>query len=435
MRIARFARWVALFIVAFGLGMAYATANYAQTKGLLTAIQMSLDVFKSKTATNNWFPVRFDRVGVLRHDPSRSQPGYILYTLAPDLSAHLIDTEGRERHRWTVSRDDVMPGAASEGRTFFGVLKPQVEQAHLYPNGDILLVYAQPAMGEWAGPLVKLDKNSRILWRSSVKVHHAVEVVGDRIYALTQTFEPPAEPPLVPSLAGMPYLDDKVSILDSNGKELRSHSILRAIANTKDLRLAEAVPFNDRADPLHSNSIQVLDERLAGFIPGAKAGNVLVSLRHLDMLIVVDLERNSVVWALRGSWRAQHDAKLLPNGNIILFDNQGGLASHGKSRVIEIDPKTGGIVWSFDGSKDVPFDSLIRGSVQRMANGNTLISESTSGRILEIAPDGAVAWEYVHPLQDVENGQKIVASLGLGVIRYDPSHVSFLGERERAPTN
>jgi hypothetical protein len=61
-----------------------------------------------------------------------------------------------------------------------------------------------------------------------------------------------------------------------------------------------------------------------------------------------------------------------------------------------------------------------------MANGHTLVNESTSGRILEVAPDGSVVWEYVHPLQEVEHGRKLVAALGLGVTRYDPSYASFL---------
>jgi hypothetical protein len=224
----------------------------------------------------------------------------------------------------------------------------------------------------------------------------------------------------------MPYLDDLVTILDRDAKELSTHSVLTAIANTKELRLAEAVPYNDRADPLHSNSIQVLDERLAGFIPGAKPGNVLISLRHLDMLVVMDLERELIVWALRGSWRAQHDARLLANGRILLFDNQGGLEAHGRSRILELDSKSGGVVWAYDGSEQAPFDSLIRGSVQRLPNGNTLIGESTSGRILEVAADGTVVWEYVTPVQDEENGQKIVPSLGLGVVRYDPAQAAFL---------
>ena len=63
------------------------------------------------------------------------------------------------------------------------------------------------------------------------------------------------------------------------------------------------------------------------------------------------------------------------------------------------------------------------------ANGNTLISESTAGRILEVTPEGSVVWEYVNPLRTVENGHELIASLGLTVSRYDSSYISFLGDQ------
>ena len=197
------------------------------------------------------------------------------------------------------------------------------------------------------------------------------------------------------------------------------------------MRLADEVPFNPRADALHSNSLDVLSEQTARFIPGAKPGNVLLSFKNLDMLAVMDLDSDTIVWALRGSWRGQHDAKVLPNGHILMFDNQGGLMKHGRSRVLEIAPDTGGIVWSFDGTDKDPLDSSEnRGGAQRLANGNTLISESTAGRILEVTPDGSVVWEYVNPLRTDENGHKLIASLGLTVSRYDPSYLSFLGDQQ-----
>ncbi len=45
-----------------------------------------------------------------------------------------------------------------------------------------------------------------------------------------------------------------MSILDSDGKETSTHSILEAMANVKNMRVAGAVPFNDRIDTLRSNS-------------------------------------------------------------------------------------------------------------------------------------------------------------------------------------
>jgi hypothetical protein len=426
-------RWLALFVFAFGLGVIYAATNQPQINGLVATMRLSFEL-RNKSATGNWFPARFAQAGVLRHDQARAQPGYTLYGVAPDLSVHLIDMDGRELHRWSVTRQQVMPEATGQSRTFFGMLSAQVEGRHLYPNGDLIMVYEQQAMGEWGGPLLKLDKDSHILWKADIKSHHAVEVVGDRIYALTQSFQPPSQQPIVPSLAGMPYIDDNVTVLDADGKQLGSHSVLQALAKTPNMRLADVVPFNDRADPLHTNSLDVLTEQTARFIPGAKPGNLLISMKHIDMLAVMDLDSDTFVWTLRGGWRAQHDAKMLPNGHILLFDNEGGLTRHGESRVLEIMPGTGGIVWSYDGTDEDPLYSSIRGGAQRLDNGDTLISESTTGRILEVAPDRTVVWEYVQPLQDTEHGQKIVAALSLGVARYNPAYVSFLnaGRHEAA---
>lgn len=424
-------RFAAFFVFAFGIGVIFAVNNYPDISGFISTGGLAFQQLFSKRATGNWFPLRFERSGLLRYDAARAHSGYTLYTLAPDLSAHLVDMNGREVQRWFVPRETVMPGTARQARTLFGLLEPQVEGGHLFPNGDLLLVYELKAMGVPATPLVKLDKNSRILWRSEVKAHHALQVVGDKIYVLTGTFDRSSAKPPVPSLRHRPYLGERVSILDADGKALSSHSILEAIANTKSMRLADLVPFDPRADALHSNSLDVLNEQNAHFIPGAKAGDVLLSFRHLNMLAVMDLDKNTIVWALRGSWQGQHDAKLLPNGHILLFDNDGGLMQHGKSRVLELDPVTGGILWSFDGSDADPLDSSEnRGGAQRLPGGNTLISESTAGRILEVTPDGSVVWEYVNPLHVVEKGQELIASLGLTVTRYEPSYPSFLTDTQ-----
>jgi outer membrane protein assembly factor BamB len=37
------------------------------------------------------------------------------------------------------------------------------------------------------------------------------------------------------------------------------------------------------------------------------------------------------------------------------------------------------------------------GSAQRLANGNTVITESAFGRIFEVTADGTLCWEFVVP--------------------------------------
>ncbi len=424
-------RSFAQFTLAMGLGIIFAAVVGPKLGHFFAGLPAAFD-----SRQGNWFPDRFERSGLLKNDAARVQPGYTLYTVAPDLSAHLIDTNGREVHKWFVPFDVAAPESSHSITSLFGLAVRQIEGGYLYPNGDILLVYEVRTVGRPGTPLVKLDKDSHVVWRSKVGAHHAIEVVGDKIYALTGETQRPQQRDGRRQKRGrrVPFSGEHVSILDSNGNTLSTHSIMEAIANTDNIRLVEAVRSSARQggeQDLHSNSIDVLTDQTAPFIPGAKPGNVLLSLRSLDMLVVMDLEAEKIVWALRGSWRKQHDAKLLPNGHILLFDNSGDLITeHGRSRVLEIDPRTGGIVWSYDGTNSDPLDSAEnRGGAQRLANGNTLINEANAGRILEVTPDDKVVWEFVNPIQTTIRGSKYIASLGLNVTRYDPSYLKFLSNK------
>lgn len=392
------------------------------------------DAFDS--TAQNWFPNRFARSGLLKYDRTHAQAGYTLYTLVSDLSAHLIDMNGREVHKWFVPFDMVVPDLNRDVSSFFGAAVKQIEGGYLYPNGDILLVYEVRAVGFPATPLVKLDKDSHVIWRSETRAHHAVEVVGDKIYSLSGLVRQDRQRSVRRQMErGLPFSGESVTILDANGTPLSSVPIMNAIANTDDMRLVELVQSAIREgqwDDLHSNSIDVLTEQTARFIPGAKSGDVLLSLRTMDLLMVMDMKTEKIVWALRGSWRKQHAAKMLTNGHILLFDNRGDLMTNrGPSRVLEIDPGTAGIVWSYDGTDSDRLDSHEnRGGAQRLANGNTLINESNAGRILEVTRNQKVVWEFVDDRQKMIHGKKYTESLGLGATRYDPSYVKFLSTED-----
>ena len=102
-------------------------------------------------------------------------------------------------------------------------------------------------------------------------------------------------------------------------------------------------------------------------------------MREIGAIGILDLAGQRFRWAMRGSWVGQHDPDLLPNGDILLFDNAGNYASGGFSRVIEFDPTTEGIAWSYAGDADRPLYSIVRSSQERLVNGNTLITESEAG--------------------------------------------------------
>ena len=103
---------------------------------------------------------------------------------------------------------------------------------------------------------------------------------------------------------------------------------------------------------------------------------MLLSVRELKALVALDLEGEGAMvrWYPDGSWRLQDEAVPLPTGSMRLFDN------HGARR-----PGARGL------------SSPVGGSYQRLADGNTLVIESTAGRALEVAREGEVVREFVSP--------------------------------------
>ena len=167
---------------------------------------------------------------------------------------------------------------------------------------------------------------------------------------------------------------------------------------------------------LHANSVKVLSKALAPKFPEFKAGQVLVSLRSLQAIIVYDPSTNSIAWGVCGPWRYQHDAQFLDTGRLLIFDNLG--SPHG-SRVLEYDPRDGSFPWSYPGVENIPFLTKERGMAQRLPNGNTLIVVSEQREMIEVTPGKEVVWTHAVP--------SYIATAR----RYGADELSFLKQGQR----
>jgi outer membrane protein assembly factor BamB len=85
---------------------------------------------------------------------------------------------------------------------------------------------------------------------------------------------------------------------------------------------------------------------------------------------------------------------MLESGNLLIYDN--GVRNR-MTRIIELDPASGEIVWSYPSPPRRDFYSMRRGSNQRLPNGNTLIAESEKGHVIEVTPEGDIVWEFWNP--------------------------------------
>jgi hypothetical protein len=336
--------------------------------------------------------------GVVTFDQSLASPGYNFYVSGHGTEAILMDMNGQVLHTWSHDFDKIWPGAGieeGEGRYYW-------RRAFLYENGDILAIH------EYIG-LIKLDKHSNLLWKYKGNVHHDLDVMEDgTIFVLTR------EAKMIPRINAVePVLDDFIVQLDADGRELSKISILECLERFEGKNRLDKM-FK-KGHILHTNTIEILDGRLAGKLPEFRAGNALISIGNMDAIAVVDLENEKIVWGISGNWHRQHHPTLLPNGKILLFDNQG---HKGKSKVIEFDPVTERGTWKYAWAGFNPFFSKRYGSCQRLNNGNTLITESDNGRAFEVTSKHMIVWEFITPHHAPDNDEYFATLFEL--IRLDP---------------
>jgi hypothetical protein len=86
--------------------------------------------------------------------------------------------------------------------------------------------------------------------------------------------------------------------------------------------------------------------------------------------------------------------------------------------VIEFDPLTQQVAWQYPEDPAVEFFSATCGSNQRLANGDTLITETDRGRAFEVDADGNIVWEFLNPHRAGDDDE-LIASL-FEVVRLPP---------------
>lgn len=339
-----------------------------------------------------WVPLRAgeERQGVTRWRREATEPGLTLFSPRQQARAVLVDLAGRTRHAWTAEH---LP---DDGPW---------QHVELLPGGNLVLLIKDRL-------LARIDWDSRLVWALEGRFHHDAVGAGDgRLWALDRREE------TVPWLRGeVPVLTDRaLEIDDASGEILRTVDLLPTLLGSVEARLPEiAAWFEERGgrgavgeliadtppDLFHTNSVVELERNVAGL---GKAGDLLLSVRHLDRLVVLDPRSGEPgwVWGGRAGLDGQHHATVVGDdpapgrGRVLLFDNG---RERGWSRVLEVDPLRGEVAWSYRGEPREGFFSRSRGGAQRLAGGNTLITESDLGRLFEVTPGGEIVWEYLAPI-------------------------------------
>jgi len=369
-----------------------------------------------------WCPAERNQRGLVQSTPAESFGDYTLYSSSDGCRATLVDQQGQEVHRWDAPFRQVFPQAQHAP----GWLPDQfvlLRSAIPFPNGDLLALYETIANTPSGCGLAKLDVRGRVLWTYDAHTHHDVCVAeDDRIFVLTQRLRRTNKnDPQLESLTTVPLVEDCVTILSPEGKELQSLSLLDALVESPFFRPL-LVHVDRYGDITHNNTVNIVPAEFAAKHPGVSEGDLMVCLRNLNVVAVVNPESKKIVWATTGPWNHPHEPQPLVNGNILIFDNllvQG--TAHG-SGVVEFDPANRQTVWTYAGEQRLHSDT--RGAVESLPNGNVLITETDRGRIVEVSRAGKIVWEYLHPARGGEHEELI--PVVCGARRYTREQLPFI---------
>jgi len=269
--------------------------------------------------------------------------------------------------------------------------------------------------------LAKLRNDSSLEWKQLGYFHHDLEAgPSDKvltIHGVLRNVLVPGTREQVPILDDLLTIVSKdgphgnISVYDLLGDRIPRERLQQLLAMKKKFE-AESGKDDDAfvvaalesriPDVFHTNSIQSINRDVPGL---CSRGAWLISVRELDTIAVVDTRTRSLVWEYGpGVLQEQHDASLLANDDILVFDNG---VQREASRVVQIRPSTGKIVWQYEGDPPGSFYSERKGSAQRLANGNTLIAESDRGRAFEVTPEGKIVWEFFNPDVSTVDGKLV----------------------------
>ena len=246
----------------------------------MIAVYKQKTEYKSPYQTDLWRPARTDKRGVTIYKPQKAYNGYTLYSSSHAQKAFLISMDGKVVHEWSLPLSKIWKNS----RWDKSKRKPRPpgfvtwEYVYMYPSGDLLALIVGLGDTPWGYGVVKMDKNSKVIWKYWDYTHHHLDVTDDgKVYVLTNNIQNNVIQGY--KHLALPRIDDSVVVLSPDGRPLKKVSIMDALLRSPYGRMLHAIAWDIKSDILHTNSVEVIDREAASHLPFAKAGQVLLSLR------------------------------------------------------------------------------------------------------------------------------------------------------------
>ena len=285
---------------------------------------------------------------------------------------------------------------------------PEFQYIHRDRNVKRYLIF-HPFLTEDGGlifhndsPLVKIDKNSQLVWQNQEDAfHHSIEQDHEGNFWVPSSVYPyRVDKKYIGSEYGN-YLDDAITKVSADGEILFQKSVSNIfIENNLRFLLFSGERFI--RDPIHINDIQpVITDG-----PYWKQGDVFLSLANLSMIILYRPSTNKIIWKGAGHTVAQHDVDVLDDHRISIFNNNLYTFYDGKG----VDRHNEVVIYNFktdsyskylnESLEQYDVRTISEGRSQILDNGDLFIEEQNYGRLLYFNKDTSMQWQYVNRADD-----------------------------------
>lgn len=417
---------VAISVLAVIYGFAAHRFHLFPYQPLERAFEQASTVLAQNAASTPHFMRRavFDHHGAKVIDKSKMQPGLTLiashwkdWDWSPGL--RLVSADGRVLHEWKTDPAELWPPTA--GGAFAGQSYPH--GSLLFGNGDVVFNL------EYTGTLM-IDACGEVKWYVEHQNHHSIAMDDDgNFWVPGNVVYEHGDPehmryfnqfPGLYLAPGEPIWEDRILQVSAEGEILQDLALLEVIYENDLQRYLPKTAKLRNGDITHMNDVEPLGRELADEYPLFEAGDLLVSVRNLHLVMVLDPDTREVKWYSADEWIEQHDPDFIGDGWISVFDNNKNFGNRmskmlGGSRIVAIRPHSGEFKELYTSGDGNFFYTPRGGKTQHLANGNLLLTEKDSGRVFEVTADGQLVWEWI---ADSNRGGNMVAEVMEGT-RYD----------------
>ena len=342
--------------------------------------------------------------------------------------ARLVRRDGTVVHRWSLDYFEHFPDPETRPCAVDSPLQVDTHGAQVTPRGELVVNY------EYCGT-VKLDPCGGVMWTLEGLSHHSVVPAESGGYWILGRDEwrardrPDRFPPIFVPGPEQIVQEDTILRVSEDGEVLDEVSIPELMRDNglEALLSADGIKVEfDTGKPwelVHANKVTELPSDIADAYPMFEAGDLAVSLRALNLVMVVDPADRRVKWHQMGPWLRQHDPEFRPDGRISIFNNnvyyrtayddqdQTILSTPRVTNIIAVDPETRETEVLVGDAPGQEMLSVVRGDHQLLDDGGVLITEFDGGRVLQVDAGGQVVWEYVNRYDDDFVGEVTNASL------------------------